>query len=345
MTAKGFVLALLVAAGAVLACLSLLGRSIGLEDTVRPENYLTLLNDNDTYGCKNSIRVHPDVLVVGDSHAYAAFDFNLLAKGLGTRRIATCTLGGSYTESLLFALRHYEALGALPKTVIYSASPRQFWEDENKERMLFSHKVQIRAINEGDLLFSVQNIAAYLWGKDGHDYERAQERLKKHTPLVEGMDETVIERVLKRSESTCETLIRWKRSLDNVRFTADSEALVREIGEVVRRNGVELFVVAVPESRWLEQQYPAWIREKYRSLLNDFSPYAKAVMIYTAQGAGLGNRHFVNGSLRPDYAYDKWLEPDFLLNAGDGMDGDHMGDVRGGSGFLDRSLRWSPTTR
>ncbi|BDQ32978.1 hypothetical protein JCM14722_05200 [Pseudodesulfovibrio portus] len=325
MSHRRFAVVLLFFTGIIVGFIYFLGMCIDLEDTIRPEDYLALLNDNDTYGCKNSIRIHPEVLVLGDSHAYTAFDFNMLAEALGTYRIAACTLGGSYTETFLFALKHYESLGELPKTIIYSTSPRQFWEDGNKARMLFSQKAQIASINEGDLLFSIQNIFAWLFIKNENAHQQALARVSEHTPLVEGMNEDDIGRVLKDSESTAENLKRWLRSIQEAQITDGSEEMVREIGDIVRRNGINLIVVAIPESAWLEAQYPDWLRDNYYALLDQFRPFARRVLIYTTSDVGLGNRHFINRSLKSGYDYGKWSDPDYLDSSG--LNADHIGAV------------------
>ena len=325
MSGKRFVVALLVLVAVVVSGIYCAGMAIDLADTISPEDYLAKLNDNDTYGCKNSVRVHPDVIVFGDSHAYTGLDFNILANALGTKRIAGCTLGSMFIESVLFALKHYESLGALPQTVIFATSTRQFWEEHNKEEMLFSHKSQINAINKGDLLFSVQNIAAFFRGRDSHAYEDLRHRIKVHTPLVEGMSEAAIARVLDLYAERSPSLDGWLRRIREAEFTDESRQLIREVGEIVERNGTELIVVAIPESPWLEKQYPKWIREKYYELLDAFRPFSKAVLIYTAEDVGLGNRHFINRSLKSGYDYARWNARDF--EGGPDMNADHMGGV------------------
>lgn len=325
MSGKRFVLLLLLIAGGIVSAIYLAGKGVDLSDTIRPRDYLAKLNDNDTYGCKNSIRVHPDILVLGDSHSYTGLDFNLIAEEFGTEKIAACTLGSMFIESVLYALQQYESLGALPKTVIYATSTRAFWEERNKKEMLFSHKAQISAVNQGDLLFSVQNVFAYLFGRDSSAYRDARRRLEVNTPLVEAMNEENIARVLARSAGDAPSLANWRKRIAEAEFTPDAEDLIRQVGELVRRHGITLFVVAVPESPWLEKEYPAWIRERYYGLLRAFKPYARGVFIYTAADAGLGNRHFINRSLKSGYDYSKWDAPEFHGRVD--FNADHMGGV------------------
>lgn len=322
---RRYVAALLVAAACVVASIFFVGMAIDLDDTISPQNYLAKLNDRDTYGCKNSIRVDPDVLIFGDSHAYTGLNFNILAQEFGTQKIATCTLGSMFVESVLFALQHYESLGELPRNIIYATSTRAFWEERKKQEMLFSHKAQIRAIDSGDLIFSLQNLFAYLSRRDKGEYRDALQKLETHTPLIEAVDEDLLWSALRDSEAVISGLNIWKRRIAEAEFTPDAEKVIREIGELVERNNLNLYVIALPESPWLEREYPAWIRERYHELLRSFEPYAKEVLIYTAAEAGLGNRHFINRSLSGGYDYSKWRSEVFQ-DDGD-FDADHMGGV------------------
>lgn len=317
---------------AILCCVAvlfagvyLLGQSIQLTDTITPENYLAKLQQIDTFGCKNSVRIDPEILVMGDSHSHTGIDFNLLSQGFGTQKIGTCSLGSMYVESILFALRRYEAMGKLPKKIIYGMSARSFWNEQIKKKMLFSHKSQFNALGSWDLLFSIKNIFEYFHPTDGEEYKTVQRVLREYTPLVEAMDEQRVWEALRRSAPTARRMIAWQRKIDHAEFVDGAEDIVREIGELVRRNNVELYVVAIPESPWLETRYPEWIRKRYVELLEGFKPYARGVYMYTAEDAGLGNRYYINRFFKPGYDYAKWNEPGYVEP--EDFDPDHLNSV------------------
>jgi hypothetical protein len=230
-----------------------------------------------------------------------------------------------YVESILFALQRYESMGKLPRKIIYGTSARAFWNEQIKKKMRFKQESQIKALSGGDILFSIQNIFEYFHRTDRHEYENAQQALRKHTPLVEGLSEQKIWEVLRRSASKSRRMLAWQREIDNVEFVAGADHIVREIGELVRRNHVELYIVAIPESPWLVSRYPEWIRKRYADLLNGFRPYAKGVYMYTAEDIGLGNRHYINLAFKSGYDYAKWNSSAYV-DLGD-FNPDHMSGV------------------
>ena len=326
MTNRRYAVLFLFITGVLAALVFLSGRMISFRDVMNPEDYLASLSESDTFGVQHSMRVEPEILVIGDSHAYTAINYNLLAQLLGTESIGSCTLGGSYLETILIVLKQYETLGALPQTVIYTTSPRQFWVDENKTRQLAQHRVHIFASGYGDMVNSVQNFLAYLSGKKlkEHAFERLTEKERLAESAIESLDDAVIQKDLDHTKD--KYLDIWKGRVDNCEYDKDVPKLLNELCQLIQRNHVNLYVVHIPESPWLESLYPEWITREYHAILHQLDTCARRVYIYSRTRPGLSNHHFVNRKLDPDYDYSQWNSPDFHFVDGI-FDVDHMNRV------------------
>ena len=325
MTNRRYGLLFLLLTGLLAALVFLSGRMISFRDVMAPQDYLASLSESDTFGVQHSMRVRPKILVIGDSHAYTAINYNMLAQLLGTESIGSCTLGGSYLETILIVLRQYEKAGALPKTVIYTTSPRQYWTDPNQAQQLAQHRVHIFASGYGDMVFSVQNLFAYLSGRKlkEHAFDQLSEKERLAAPQIEGLDETAIRNGLDRSKDRYLDL--WKSRVASCEYDKEVPKLIDELCALIHRNHVNLYVVDIPESPWLQSQYPEWITREYHAILHKLGQCARQVFIYSNARAGLGNRHFANRGLDPDYDYGQWNDPDFRFNGS--FDVDHMNRV------------------
>lgn len=326
MTSKRYSILFLLVTGLVIGAIYFSGKVITFLDVIDADDYLASLTESETFGSRHSTRFDPDVLVIGDSHAFTAINFNMLADGLGTKKVAACTMGGFYPETILLALRNYEALGKLPKTVIYTTSARQFWDDEVKTKQMSQHRTHILASGDGDMITSIQNLYGYLFGVrfNRNAYEELAHKELVHGPLIEAMDEQRVTDVLNGSDS--KVLSSFKSWVNSARYITNSADLIDQLCEIVRRNDIDLYVVALPESPWFEQQYPVQTKAQYLAIIDRLKGCAQSVFVYTTQDVGLGNRHFVNRRLRSGYDYSRWSNPDFELTSAD-FDVDHMNRV------------------
>ena len=103
-------------------------------------DYLANLRERTEFGCRTFLDRRPDILLLGDSHTYSAYDFNALRIAWRTDSISTCALGGFYAESFFIIADYMRRNGYFPKLLVLNTSPREFVDGRDKAAALSVHK-------------------------------------------------------------------------------------------------------------------------------------------------------------------------------------------------------------
>ena len=266
-------------------------------------DYLANLRESSTFGCSTLARRRPDLLFVGDSHSYTAWDYQRIVAAYPSARIGACTMGGAYVETVASMAAMLEDRRITPKLIVYGTSPRQFSEFADKPEALALQRATIVSHYTfrdfvGDLLRHV---------KSGHRTTQV------HTSAVEDrvallrtdsalatVDPADADRYVQRFHN--DDSKRWSVRLADWHSTTNAADAVARICAFVERRHVHLLVVRIPESPTLEAMYPDSVTQRYRAALQEFSRCA-TVLDLPATAWPLDSRHFMNRTLDPSYSY------------------------------------------
>jgi len=267
---------------------------------VAPEPvYLANLREPEL-ACRTLALRRADVVVLGDSHSYAAWDFAELERRL-QQRVGACSPGGLYAESVPGLLQYAIATSPDAKRVILGLSPRMFWESPTKQEQLDFHVYLFKTLSPDVVPFIRR---AFLRKALPHDDEA--QAIRRHEARIEALNEAAIAARLDRSRQTIRTLRDWNDRLKDVRFAPGFDAIAQDICAKVRAANLHLWVLHVPESPYLEARYSKETWDRYRHAVNALKPCAEKILLDEARTYGLGNRHYVNRQLKDEHEYTGW---------------------------------------
>lgn len=278
-------------------------------------DYLTALRNGDL-GCRTVFARRPDVLVIGDSHAYAGWDFLTLQQMLG-KRVGACAMGGAYIDSLPDLVS--KILPLKPEHIIISVSPRMFWDSKTRVQQATTNDDMIAGLNKGlggvRELFDLENFD----GRHGEDIQRRN----AHEPAISSLDEKKVHRALNVSVNQ-DSLSAWHERLKQVNHrAADGGEAIRQLCSLAQRNGLSYSVVYMPESPFLEGLYAPWLWNAFVDGMQGFNVCAEHVVVQRSLDYGLGNRHFVNRYLDDSVSYEPFVNGTEVSDQ-KAFDADHM---------------------
>ena len=271
------------------------------------EDYLSNLRENTTFGCKTFLARKADILVLGDSHAFAGIDFNTLANGLKTESLSACPVGAFYIETFPLIQNLIEKNEGqthyVPKVIILGTSPRQFIDDKLK---YFFFGVQ------RDYLEQQFTIRDFLKGikKTGLQFEELttdktfvtqNKNLAFHGPKIEGMTPQSASNYIETFPGKGTEY--WRDFIEHSKFTDGIQEKIQKVCVFVKKKHIALFVVDIPESPFLEKMEAPTIRKKYLEILNQFSSCAK-IVVEPPSYYGIDDRHFFNRYLDEKFDYN-----------------------------------------
>lgn len=271
-------------------------------------------------GCRTVWMRKPELLILGDSHSYAAWDFSALEHS--TRlRVGSCALGGLYLESLPALMDTVFRPGVRPSVIVLGLSPRMFWESPTKAEQISFHTLLFGKLSSQPAPYLLSRLLGYPL-----PFEDEAERATKESPRIEQLDEAAIAARLAASESNLPTLVAWRERLARPTYSGAAGRIAPLICERVRAFGARLWLIHIPESPYLETKYPAGVLEKYRKEVNEFNSCASRVALNNAIDYGLGNRHYVNRELDPTLDLSAWDRQGPMTDSRY-FDADHMNPI------------------
>lgn len=278
-------------------------------------DYLATLRESSVPGCSSFGLRKPSLLVVGDSHSYAGWNFNVAAEKLGRDDIGACTLSGFRMKTWSLLMPRLERDHAIPRVIVFGASPLQFYPATNHEdEQLAMHEKVLRgrAVDQfwelelgTGLRWVLGNVRNTVFHKmHPYKYPQLEKTLKLHQPLVEGISEARIPKVLAEYPVPSRIHVPERLAEEVPAAYPEIERLIADLCAFVKKNDVSLYVLALPESPFLTERYTPAQQQYFESNLAQLSKCATAVIHEPAESYGLGNRHYVNRLMFDNYPYD-----------------------------------------
>jgi hypothetical protein len=286
-------------------------------------DYLESLRENSKFGCLTLLQREPDIVVVGDSHAYSAFDFSVLSDGL-SRRVGACVMGGLDFEGASSALALAAASGA--RDVVLGLSPRMFWRVPATPGQQRQHELVFEQARFNTLSFWRRVFVAELRGRS--PFPRSAEvqlrRLKAEEGRLAALEDGAMTQAAGRLAST--SIGKWRRRIGEAQL-AEPKAAAERLCDAAKQHRLRILVLPLPESPVLESLYPAGINEHYRDVLSALQRCGIRVLHEAVSEAPRANQDYANRELDPDYPYAAWYAPEEQAAPVDLMDLDHMNGV------------------
>ena len=283
-----------------------------LIDTHEPD-YLLKLRDTHL-GCKTITYRDPQLVFLGDSHSYAGWDYAMLQDALRPVRIGNCALAGMFPENVADFVSLVTAAGLSTRYIVFGIQPRMFWDvPERPDRIARARQMMIEARAPRE------NLPAILTGKwrqiDQFVGTAMTEpaRIARLETDTRALDRGTVDRTLAENERSIYALNFWLGYVNEGGPLSNIGALVQRTCDAVRRAGLRLAVVYIPESRWLNERYSPAQRTQFLEVASLFRACADWVDVSPFESAGWDNRDFINRYLLDDYPYAGWRQPDIAL--------------------------------
>ena len=273
--------------------------------TLNTEDYLANLREKTEFGCRSFIQKRPDVLLIGDSHTYSAYDFNSLSVEIGTRSVSACALGGFYIESFFIIADYMSRQHYFPKVVVLNTSPREFVDGRDKKAALSTHKFYLDA--PYTVRDFVQDLITGTLGRASieidQNYGGQLQDISDHRDRIAAINPVAASRYIAQNQNR--SFVAWTAWTANVKFTRDIPQMAADICAIIKSKGAHLLVVDIPESPTLRETiYPPEFLDRYHGLLSYFS-CAELIVTKPASYYGIDDRYFLNRLMRKDFSYDK----------------------------------------
>ena len=290
-------------------------QTLALGVLVNDDVYLGSLRESDM-GCGTILVRRPQAIVIGDSHSYAAWNFVVLQRELH-ERIGACAFGGMYIETVLPLLHVIASISPTPAHIILGTSPRMFWEAANKPEQIKVHETALKNLHS-----DLKPFYRHFFLGTALPNANVKESLALHRSSLVALSEDQIVSKLSASHSTIMTLRDWDMRLRAARVSPAANT-IKGICEQIQKMKVRFTVVHIPESPYLESQYPPSLWARYQQDLEQFRACTTELITATARDYGLSNRHFVDRLLVDDAGYASWSTSGPLRNDR-AFDADHM---------------------
>lgn len=283
----------------------------GLSDYVEQRDsgeYLVSLRENSTTGCLSFYERQNNILVIGDSHSYAGFDFYKLSQLTGTSKISTCTMGGLYFDSLVELIERIPKLEAVPANIIFGLSLRQFTTGSDRGNQLKEHSKLIEAMgsspqnvflkiktNLNSLIFQSPVAKSLVEGR--------QSDLKYWQSTFDKIDLRKVDFVFDRIHHPAKD--NWQKYMQQLSFLKENKKNIDRFCDVIRKNNINLFLVDLPESPYLQGMYKLSDLNQYQEVMRSLSACAKKIVRMSNKEWGIDGRSFLNRSLSQNWNFEE----------------------------------------
>ena len=271
-------------------------------------DYLVSLRENSTVGCSSFNQLKNDILVIGDSHAYAGIDFYRLKELTGSQKISSCTMGGLYFETLIELLKKIEAGGNYPTNIIYGLSLRQFTTGSDKEQQIAEHHKLINSIGyiDRNAFLNIKTNFLNYFDDEHIKHVLVNERsnlLAYWVPLINNLDKNEVNRVFEELDHSAKH--NWRKYLNQLKFINENKSNIERFCKLINKIETNLFLVDIPESPFLQRQYKSAEIEDYKNVIAMLNQCSKKVVKLTNEEWGIEARHFLNRSLNKSFNFDE----------------------------------------
>lgn len=273
---------------------------------ITDSDYLSNLRDSSLFGCHSFLDMKPEWLIVGDSHSYAAWNYNELSKILDNTSISSCTVGGFYLETFNMILKLMDENQYYPKKLIYGASVRQFSYSEFKHKQQEVHEAYIeQKYTLKEFLFGI--ITHLRTGKKKNilhtTHEEQISKYELHKSRIESITREEADLYIKSYPSG--PYEKWRNKIKKHSFTKDLDNMIQDICKVVNEKDIELYVINIPISPRLERMYGEEIMKQYFDYINKFQACSSKIIIKTAEYYKIENSHYFNRSMDDQFPYEQ----------------------------------------
>ncbi len=293
-------------------------------------NYLVSLYGNSTAGCSSFNSRQNNILVLGDSHAYVAFDFYKLSQLTGTEKISSCTMGGLYFETLTELVEGLVQKKNFPANLIYGLSLRQFTSGQDQLKQMAEHRrLMIEALTPNlSPFFKIKKNVELSFRNILPQFSLVNERDRQISywqPVFSNLPSHKVEEVYEKLDHP--TKDNWQKYFQQLKFLKMTGVNVDRFCHAIRGMGTKLFLVDIPESPFLQSQYTQQQRLDYEKVIAGLSQCAAKVVRLSSKEWGLDGRFFLNRGLKKRWNFDELYAQlnqapaDLKLNA---FDLDHM---------------------
>lgn len=270
------------------------------------DNYLASLRENSTFGCATAGLTQSELFFIGDSHSYAAWNFNSVSELTGTSNISACMMGAMYLETLPAIMQKFRENNGYPKKLVYGTSIWQFTNRKGKQAQLVQHTNLLNAFRSQYNLASARDMIkhAYKWKEhpEASPGNALQRTLLTHSIKVESTHELSATSLIE-TESTESKLI-WKENQKNIVFEENIKEKIDTFCKLINREGIDLYVIDLPESPYMVANYKKEDLQIYEQILQQFRQCSQNIVVGDRASYGLGNRHFLNRSMMDSFPYE-----------------------------------------
>lgn len=270
------------------------------------DNYLASLRESSSFGCATAGLTQSELFFIGDSHSYAGWNFNNVSQLTGTPNISACMMGALYLETLPAIMQKFRENNGYPKKIVYGTSIWQFTNRKGKEAQLAQHTNLLNTFRSRYNLASARDMIklAYKWKEhpETSPGKALQRTLSTHFIKVESTRESSATGLIEK-ESTESKLI-WKENQKSIVFEANIKEKIDAFCKLINREGIDLYVIDLPESPYMMANYKKEDLRTYEQILQQFRQCSQNIVMSDAASYGLGNRHFINRSMMDSFPYE-----------------------------------------
>lgn len=270
--------------------------------------YLVSLRSEKQVGCLSFYERKNDILVLGDSHSYTAIDFYKLSQLTGTTKISSCTMGGLYFDSLVELVERLPKLESLPTNIIFGLSLRQFTTGSDRELQLKEHGrlFAMMGTNIQNVFLKIKkNIE--LSSKDflaGSSLSDARQKdLDYWKPVFDRFDSKKVDEIFEKLHHPAKE--NWQKYMLQLQFLGSNQGNIKRFCDVIRKNNINLMLVDLPESPYLQKMYKPKDLEQYTEIIQMLSACAKKVVRLSNEAWGIDGRHFLNRNLTRNWDFEE----------------------------------------
>lgn len=269
---------------------------------VEDEDYLASLWEGGEVGIITLPVRRPQVLVFGDSHAYAGLDFRAIARAFPGKRVGAAAFPGGFIESFDLLLEAMDLWKYRPEILFFMTSPRMFMAGRTKAGRMPEHRGLLFDPAERYIRQWEQNRSKRrgIFGKQAFYLERLCER---QNAAIEGLSDAAVDAVLASVKSGFPA--NWLTGVQSKVYTDGIDAHMDEIRRKLQGFGAAVFTAHIPESPYLEASHPAWMVSRYKQLLDGLGRCGPSLKL-RAEELCIGNRYFLDRRLTPRFDYGSW---------------------------------------
>lgn len=265
-------------------------------------DYLESMRNQTRFGCVTMMAREPEILLIGNSASYAAWDMRRLQKLTGLR-VGGCMMGGATEEVMAQIAKMALDLKKPPKYIILGASPYMFLRSENYMQQLeniknlldeahWPYAFWLNVFRNKQLLMK-----NYVFLAKDQD-----EKVRYHEPQLEAREDFIESYIHHHVPPDIEQV---KKAQTAPRIPDFGKRSASKVCSSVEKMGAKFFVINIPASPLAEELYSEDLANYYTKALSQYAPCAEKIINFKANYYGWENKHFVN-RLMGNVKYDEW---------------------------------------